>query len=49
MQSELLENSSRELGASTLPQRVAVLWVRIALSGLLVAGPVLMSSWLFRG
>jgi len=40
MQNELLDNSGRENAAP---------WVRIALSGLLVAGLILMSSWLFRG
>jgi len=40
MQNELLDNSRMEN---------AMAWVRIALSGLPVAGLVLMSAWLFRG
>jgi hypothetical protein len=53
MQTELLNHSDRAEGFATAnskrPLLEPVSWVRVALSGLLVAGLVLLSSWLFRG
>ena len=52
MQNELLDNRPQVEPVQTpgaAPNRQPVFWVSVALTGLLVAGIILVSSWFFRG